>query len=374
MTTITIPTSYKAWLSYAELIQNIGKGVLTAGYTATHSSNSNNYVINAEENPVAVKSTVFSGYASYAHRIKKVTLRGGLAYTYDYLNCEDSKNNPFSKRYNLINPSASVDWRIKDKRLKISYQRSGYAPQYYELNPNVEFTDSMNYYVGNLNLDYSKSNNLSLSFGEWKDFSTSLEYIWCNNSIIDSYTLFDKVPNAILTQPINGGHYRNVRLDLTYSLWNRKYNVYASSLVTYSTNEYPAIDGMETSRHLSWMLMLNARYSFGGRYNVFTNSWYQTPSRFGNKRMGHTLGVNVGVSATFLKNKLKISLSGNDLFNKAVSPTTLWSYSNNVARFTKNNYDGRCVSRSITYTFNKVKTSFERDDSYDGFVNRTSER
>lgn len=371
---ITNPISYKAWLSYAELVQNIGKGVLTAGYTWTHSSNSNNYIIDAMEQPVTVKSNVFSGYASYAYRIKKVTLRGGLAYTYDYLKCEDADVNPFCKNYNLLNPSTSVDWRIKDKILRLSYKRSGYAPQYYELNPNIEFTDSMNFYVGNLNLDYSKSNNITISFGEWKDLSTSLEYVWCDNSIIDSYTLYEKVPNAILTQPINEGHYKNVRLDLTYSLWNRKYNVYASSLVSYSSNEYPAIDGMAKYRQWSWMLMLNARYTFAGRYNVFTNSWYQTPSRFGNRRMGHTLGVNIGMSATFIKNKLKISLSGNDLFNKAVSPTTLWSYSNNVARFTKNNHDGRCVSISITYTFNKVKTSFERDDSYEGFVNRASER
>lgn len=71
-TTISNPTHYKAWLSYAELTQKIGSnGSLSAGYTGVHSSNSNSYVTNGAESLVDVTSTVVSGYASYSHDIKK---------------------------------------------------------------------------------------------------------------------------------------------------------------------------------------------------------------------------------------------------------------------------------------------------------------
>lgn len=371
---ISNPTRYKAWLSYAELTQEFGNGTLSAGYTATHSSNANNYISDNVGKIVDATNIVFSGYASYSHNIKKVNLRGGLAYTYDYLKCRQTDIEPFSKRYNMVNPSASIRWGIKEKSLTLSYSRTGYAPQYYELNPNVEFIDSLNYYAGNLNLDYSKSNYLTLSFGSWKDFTSSLEYAWNNNSVIDSYTPYKKVQNAILTQPLNGSRFNKVNFDITYSLWHRKYNIYASSILTFSKNRYPVFSGFDTQKQFSWMLMLNARYTIAGKYNIFTNSWYKTPYRYGNERFGHTLGVNLGASSSFLKGKLKVSLTCYDIFNNTVSPSSSRKFSNNVMRYSKFNYDGRCVTLSISYIFNKVKTSFERDDSSESYTRRTESR
>ncbi len=373
--TIFNPTHYKAWLSYAELTQMIGEdGTLSAGYTGVHSTNSNNYVTNGAESLVDVTSTVVSGYASYSHNIKKVTLSGGLSYTYDYMKSERAATVPFDKRYNIFAPSASISWRVKGKRLSLGYKRYDYAPQYYQLNPNVEFTDSLNYYVGNLNLNYSKSHELSFNFGSWNGFSTSLEYNWNNNPGIDTYTPYEGVKNAILTRPENGGKTQNVRFNLTYNIWKRKFNVYASSRLDYSSNKYSALGGMTTQDQISWMLSLNARYTIAEKYDLFTYSWYRTPYRSVNQRFGHTLGMNVGVSTSFLKKKLKVSITGQDLFNRMVSPTTLRTVSNNVVRYTKNDRDGRSVNVSISYTFNSIKTSFERDDSDSSYKQRTEKR
>ena len=374
-TTISNPTHYKAWLSYAELTQKIGSnGSLSAGYTGVHSSNSNSYVTNGAESLVDVTSTVVSGYASYSHDIKKVTLSGGLAYTYDYLKSEMAGIAPFDKRYHILKPSASISWRVKDKNLSLGYRRYDYAPQYYQLNPNIEFSDSLNYYVGNPNLGYSKSNELSLNFGSWKNFSSTLEFNWTNNPVIDTYSQFDGVKNAILTRPENSGKNRNLSFDITYSIWQRKYNVYASSLLEYSSHKYSALGSMNTQNQLSWMLSLNARYTIAGKYNLFTYSWYRTPYRYANQRFGHTLGVNVGISTSFLKKSLKVSITGQDLFNRMVSPTTLRTLSNNVVKYVKNDRDGRSVNISISYTFNNIKTSFERDDSDSTYKQRTEQR
>ena len=90
--------------------------------------------------------------------------------------------------------------------------------------------------------------------------------------------------------------------------------------------------------------------------------------------MGHTLGANVGISASYFKDKLQVTLAGYDLLNKSVSPSSSRTYSNNVTRYSRFDYDGRCVSLSITYTFNTVRTSFERDDSSDEYTRRTESR
>lgn len=106
-TTISNPTRYKAWMSYAELTQKIGgNGSLSAGYTGVHSSNSNSYVTNGAESLVDVTSTVVSGYASYSHDIKKVTLSGGLAYTYDYLKSE------MAELHHSTNATTSLNHRL----------------------------------------------------------------------------------------------------------------------------------------------------------------------------------------------------------------------------------------------------------------------
>ena len=57
-----------------------------------------------------------------------------------------------------------------------------------------------------------------------------------------------------------------------------------------------------------------------------------------------------------------------------VSPTTLRTLSNNVVKYVKNDRDGRSVNISISYTFNNIKTSFERDDSESTYKQRTEQR
>ena len=120
--------------------------------------------------------------------------------------------------------------------------------------------------------------------------------------------------------------------------------------------------------------MVNCRYTIAKKYNIFTNSWYRSPYITTNQKIGYTLGVNIGISTSLLKKSLSISLTASDLFNRAVSPSTVTSFFSTSIRKSKFDYDGRSISISLSYTLNPLKIKYRKTDDYDEFNSRAASR
>lgn len=174
--------------------------------------------------------------------------------------------------------------------------------------------------------------------------------------------------------PMNVGRYKKVRFNISYNLWRKNFNIYASSSLDYSHINYPIGISKPSTKNISALLMLNCRYTIAGKYNIFTNSWYRTPYITTNQKIDYTLGVNIGVSTSLLSKRLTISFTASDVFNRAVSPSTVTSWYSNSIRTSEFNYDGRALSLTLSYTLNHLKTKFKKTDDYDDFINRAASR
>ena len=67
--------------------------------------------------------------------------------------------------------------------------------------------------------------------------------------------------------------------------------------------------------------------------------------------------LSLSISKDFLKRRLNVKLTGNDLFNGAINRFTL--YSNRMMFQKKEDNDSRCVQLSLRYRFNVTPSKYK---------------
>lgn len=366
------PIEFESFLSTCEFNHEDDFCSVSGGYNLSYSQNKSMYNSHTTSSNIRDHNLTINPYIGISKSFSKVSVEGSISYLYD---TQRYRNTPsFSKHYNVFSPFVSVSWKHKRKKFSLSYRSNQILPAYYELSPSTEIIDSLNYYVGNLHLKPSKKNTIQFYAGQWNGFTGSVSYNWQRNSIVECLYSSPEYNNLVITQPQNLGKQDNFKLNISYNVWNPKYNISLSTSLDYTTFKMPGNSLFGVQNKLSAMIMLNARYTLGKRFNIFTNSWYRSPYIGLNQTIGYTMALNIGISASFLKKSLNVSLSGSDLLNTAVSPTSAWTYSYNFKRFNKFDYDGRTIVLSVSYSINSIKTKFEKSDSYADFLDRTSER
>ncbi|WP_373799719.1 outer membrane beta-barrel protein, partial [Bacteroides heparinolyticus] len=99
-------------------------------------------------------------------------------------------------------------------------------------------------------------------------------------------------------------------------------------------------------------------YNFYRNLSFFSNIIYISPRKENTMKRDYFLRSDIGISGRFCKNKLYVSLQGNDLFAKGVASC----YTNNYAdteQWYRGRFDTRGVNLTVRYTFNSIRTNFK---------------
>ncbi|MBD5199502.1 MAG: outer membrane beta-barrel protein [Bacteroidales bacterium] len=369
---ITSPTHFDSFLSYCEFSHETFWGVFSGGYNLVYSNNITNYVQNEYLSNNHNRAYSFTPYIGFEKRIRKFTFHGAISYVYDKMHYYLPET--FSRTYSVITPNLSLKYYINGRSISLGYNSRPEFPSYYELNPIKQQIDSLNYYQGNPDLRYCRYHNVTLNAGSFKGISTGISYSWRNNSVTEVLLLDPSNSLCGVYTPLNVGRYKKLQYDISYNLWRRNFNLFATGSLEYAHLSYPKEVSNPSSKNISGLIMVNCRYTIAKKYNIFTNSWYRSPYITTNQKIGYTLGVNIGISTSLLKKSLSISLTASDLFNRAVSPSTVTSFFSTSIRKSKFDYDGRSISISLSYTLNPLKIKYRKTDDYDEFNSRAASR
>lgn len=369
---IQSPQNLNSFLSYCEFTQETPIGDFSGGYNLAVSSNKTAYTQNGIIEDSQNKTYTFAPYVGYEKAFGRITFQGALSYNYDKLQYE--LPNLFSKSYNIISPSLLIRYKIKRRTISIGYRDTPELPSYYELSPIKEQIDSLNYYQGNPALRYIRLHEAHINVGAFNGLSIGLSFSWRNNTVTECLVIDPNDDLTTIYTPINIGRYKRGQVNITYNLWKNNFNIYSKVAFDHTTINYPIGVGKPSSNKLSALLMLNCRYTIAGRYNIFTNSWYRSPYISTNQRIGHTLGVNLGISTSFFNRSLNVSLTASDIFNRAVSPSASTTWFGDSVRKSIFNYDGRAISLNLAYTLNNLRIKFKKSNDFDDFNTRAASR
>jgi ferric enterobactin receptor len=337
-------------------------------------------------------NNVYAAYASLSSKIGenfgyKIGLRAeSSAYTGKLLNTgEKFKNNyPVS-----LFPSLFLSQKLgKKQELQFSVTRRINRPNFFQLIPYTDYTDSLNITRGNPDLvpefTYSGEFSYSKTFTGNNTFLTSLYYKYTNHLITRYY---DTAVNEISGKPdyistfVNANSAQSYGLELTSvntiaKWWDITTNVnfYNSRINTdnISGSSQDAIWSMFAKLNNNYKLPKNFTIQLSADYQSKTNLPISTAQQFGppmasaqSASQGYIkafYGVDIAVKKTFLKdNKASATLSFNDVFRSRKSD----QYSQGVG-FEQYYYrlnNPQMVRLTVTYRFGKVDMSlFKRQN------------
>jgi hypothetical protein len=269
---------------------------------------------------------IAAAYIIYGGAYKEwLTWSAGLRTEHTYIR---SNNNAVNRKYISFFPSASMGFAINDKNnLSISYSRRVFRPQFRQLNNVISYTDQYSTWQGNPALQPSFVDMLSISHSIMhKQHMFVLEAIGQLQKA--GFIEMSRVDSNRITRGgnSNGSDSKLFALNFYFKLqltkwWDLQMNH------NYSFNYYSYAAGINRqpiSGH-SYNLWMSTSFKFWKNTVFEINGWFNTGG-VQSQGQGFPVGViNASIKKTFLKDKLTVSIAGNNL---AETMKWRWTISN----------------------------------------------
>jgi outer membrane receptor for ferrienterochelin and colicin len=335
-------------------------------------------------------NNVYAAYISFTSAIKNFGYQAGLrAESSNYDGELFNKQQYFSNSYPIsLFPSLFLSQKLGNKQeLQISYTRRINRPNFFQLIPFTNYSDSLNITRGNPDLLPEFTNSLEFSYLKTlphnNTFLASLYYKRTDQLItrfLDSFVNEITGKPDILSTWVNANYSQTYGAEFTavntITKWwdlTTNFNIYNSyiNITTVNTQSQPAL--------WSWFAKLNANFKLPWKIKLQTTGFYQSKSNLpvnsGGGGQGGGPGGNAGVqsaaqgyispfwavdaaiSKSFLKNDVAtVSVSISDIFHSRW--TDQYSFQPGLFNQQYNRIrDPQFVRVNFTYRFGKMDVS-----------------
>ena len=295
---------------------------------------------------------VYAGYVTFSQKINKFTYQaGGRIESSQYVGTLVDSNQTFKSSYPFsFFPSLFLTQKISEKSdMQLNYSRKINRPNFFQLIPYYNYSDSLNISRGNPNLVPEFTNLVELSYQLNLKNNNNLiatAYFRNTNNLIANYQYRDKNPNPGVNDSILVSTFANANRSYAYGLEiTSSNNISKWWSMTSNINLYNSkINGNNlqsnlSSERVSWFGKLNNTFKLPNNFTVqltgdYTSKTILPPGRSGGSggRMfgGGTLstangytdpvyGFDIAIKKDFLKDKsASVSVSMNDILKTRV--------------------------------------------------------
>lgn len=337
---------------------------------------------------------VYAAYTTFSQKIKNFTYQlGGRIESSQYSGKLIDSNQVFKNSYPFsFFPSVFLTQKINDKQdIQLNYSRKINRPNFFQLIPYYDFSDSLNISRGNPRLVPEFTNlfelNYDLNFKNGNNIIATLYYRHTSN-LISRYQYRDKNPNPDKDDSIFISSYANANSSSAYGLEVTSTNKIADWWsLTSNVNVYNStINGNNlqsdlNNQKVSWFGKINNQFKLPKNYSIqltgdYTSKTITPPNRSGggggrffgggdlSTANGYTdpvYGFDIALRKDFLKDKAaSLTLSMNDIFRTRVYRThSISNFSNTVYSIQDNERrrDPQMVRLSFNWRFGKFDVS-----------------
>ncbi|HRF26194.1 MAG TPA: outer membrane beta-barrel family protein [Ferruginibacter sp.] len=298
---------------------------------------------------------VYAGYLTYSEKRDKWSYQlGARVESSFYTGTLESKNQSFSNDFPFaFFPSAFLTYSINKKQdLQVNYTRKVNRPNFFNLIPFIDFSDSLNLSIGNPALKPEFTHQVELTYNrQLKNGQSFLAtaYGRLTNNLITRYQYRDKNPNPAKTDSVLFTTYGNATRSITYGLELTARNKITkwwdltSNINLYQINlEANNLTGTDNSNLGSFFAKINNSFRLPKSYSIQLNAEYQAKTLLpsgnaGNRGFGGPFGqipvtaqgyikpffgVDIAVRKDFLKNNAaSLTLQFSDVFRSRYNST-----------------------------------------------------
>ena len=300
---------------------------------------------------------VYAAYTTFSQKIKDFTYQVGVRVeSSKYTGTLVDSNKVFSNKFPFsVFPSLFLTQKLNDKQsLQFNYSRKINRPNFFQLIPYLDFSDSLNINKGNPALVPEFTNLLELSYqadlNKGNNILATVYYRHTSN-LISRYQYRDRNPNPLRSDSVYINSYVNAANSYAYGLevtgkikmapwWDLTANV---NLYNSKINSGIAAVSTSQNQQVSWFGKLNNSFKLPKNYSIQLSGDYQSKTilpanrggggggmmMFGGGQLatanGYTYpiyGADIALRKDFLKNNAaSLTLSVNDVLRTRVYKT-----------------------------------------------------
>lgn len=265
------------------------------------------------------KEQIYAVYGIYGATWKKLRYQAGLRYEQVYNKSKVEQTGlTYSNPYYNFFPSLHTQYDLgKNRELQLSYSRRVDRPSPREMNPYIDYSDSLNVRQGNPALQPEYTNSLELGILKYWDKTSLTSNLFFRNTtgLIEDITVLDTT-GISYTMPQNINNSKSFGIEFVASANPYKWLRINGNLSLY---EYQVSDVPEyqipATESFTWSGRLNATfmYSKDGSFQLIGNYMSPTSSLQSTRESNYT--VDASLRHDFFKSKLTVSLRVTDIFN-----------------------------------------------------------
>jgi hypothetical protein len=361
---------------YINPLEELGK--IDAGYNYTHRYRTNDYESPSYSyiasgwidslnysNLFKYTEDIHALYLLYSNTFKGISYRVGIR-------AEDALNNGdqvkggliFNNNYLSYYPSVNISYNIGQSQLYASYSRRVQRPDMDDVNPFVRSSSPYSISVGKADLDPVYTNSISTGIMPY----FSLFYYGSKGKIMNVQTIIQD--SVTFSTYINGPETEEYGAEMSLNLNGSKYSVIILPKWISAFNNrlsitrfiqkgsYSKEDLSENKTNISFNSY--ASIILWSKINASISFSYRPETKSQRFRRNRTTDLYFSLSRRFFENKLRITLSFNDLLNTNKSIYETFG-SDFYSRFDYRPQNTRNMMLSINYTFNSYQSKEERE-------------
>ncbi|MES2574736.1 MAG: outer membrane beta-barrel family protein [Bacteroidota bacterium] len=317
-------------------------------------------------------------YSQYGFKKNKFSYLFGLRWEDSNIHVNQLASNDFNhKKYNNFFPSAFLTYEVsKESSLSLNYSRRITRPKASMLNPFGDYSNNIDLFMGNPDLDPSMTD--VIDFGYLKKW----DKILLNTSI---YT--NKTTDVVVYTKRESGDFVNgvpvmiaklvnlatefktgfeLNLNYTpYKWWRLNSNFNFFNIDTKGDYTYTDFNDQVVTQNFdqnasSWSAKLNSKVTLPNKIDWQTNMNYTGDQNTVQGKVFGVFAMNLGFSKDVMKDKGTFAFTVNDVFNSRKSKMEIL-IPNVIQSYGEMQYSQRQFKLSFTYRFNKAKNEKEKD-------------
>ena len=261
----------------------------------------------------------------------------------------DNLNLEVKNDYTKVFPTAYLSYNASPvSNISFSYSKRIVRPSFFELNPNIYFSNPFQTVEGNAFLQPSFIDNFELT-NIYKNFVTKLYYSYEDN-LFSQVPLANDATNIIRFTNENFISTNRIGISVNYtfdklSWWSSNNNVN----INYSESKFSLEKQQEDQKGINKVISTYNDFNLTENILLGANFWYNFPGINGIYNTKEASSLSLSIQYLLLDKKLNISLRGSDLFKSSAERNE--SVVNGVLQTGRYYFDSRSVQLSINYKF-----------------------
>lgn len=351
---------YKLYAGKLKFESPLLGGQTTYGGEYSYTKNKQYYYVNEEgtnhyleNNQNSSNQDLYAVFALYNRQWGKFLLDFGLRYEEIHFNYfgKEGKLKDESKKYRNFLPNAGLTYSGEQFQFMLAYRNTIDLPSYYQMRNSIQYSGPYTYERGNPFLKPTQTNSISLLM-IWKGLKVSTMYSMLKNTML--FIPEQYKDDIVVFNPVNVNKSQRFSFALSYSkrvgFWEPSIDMGVSKDFLHYT---PTNQDFKDPRYTVYF---KNHFNLPVDFQAGLNASYSSKGHSSLSYMYDSSAIGFYLTKHFLNKKLRINISGSDIFNMAQRKRIMDM--NNIVALQSQHREQRMFTISATYRFNSTKDKY----------------